>query len=351
MPLKLVKREGSEIWHIRGSIDGRRIQETTSTTDKKSAEQFRVKREAALWEEIKLGGRGNVSFVSAAEAFLEFQPRSAGTESRVDRLTDHFGAKMLSEITQARIDDACVAILRPGAKPSTRVREIYTPIISVLNFAAKRKWCDKPDFDKPQSSSGKTRWITPDEALRLERCAAKHLGPLLRFILCTGARMSEALDLSWADVDLVGKRATFRETKSGKDRIVALPPKAIEALDGIEYTDREKKFREGAVFRTPAGEPYADRNRLAGGQIKTAWKTACEAAKITNLTPHDLRHTWATWFYSLTKDLLLLRHEGAWASTKMVERYAHLMPSGLEKQVYLVWGNTHPRIGKLPRAR
>jgi integrase len=28
------------------------------------------------------------------------------------------------------------------------------------------------------------------------------------------------------------------------------------------------------------------------------------------LTPHDLRHTWASWHYALNRDLLLLKVEG-----------------------------------------
>src|SRR5205823_642396 len=86
--------------------------------------------------------------------------------------------------------------------------------------------------------------------------------------------------------------------------------------------------REGRVFRTPHGE-YADHQRNYGGHIKTAWKGAIRRAGLApELTPHDCRHTWASWHYALNRDLLALKAEGGWSSVTLVERYAHLLPAG-----------------------
>src|SRR5258708_39993763 len=79
----------------------------------------------------------------------------------------------------------------------------------------------------PALPRGKTRWLTPAEALRLVDAAAPHLRPLLLFILCTGARLSEALYLDWADVDLPAAKAVFRDTNNGSDRAAALPEPAV----------------------------------------------------------------------------------------------------------------------------
>ena len=61
---------------------------------------------------------------------------------------------------------------------------------------------------------------------------------------------------------------------------------------------RSLKHRDGAVFRTARGKAYADRERLAGGQVKTAWAGMCRRAGVTGVTPHTLRHTFATWLVS-----------------------------------------------------
>jgi hypothetical protein len=65
------------------------------------------------------------------------------------------------------------------------------------------------------------------------RAASPHLQPLLHFILCTGARLSEALELRWEDVDLPALRVVFRDTKRGADRPAALPPAAVLALANL----------------------------------------------------------------------------------------------------------------------
>lgn len=52
---------------------------------------------------------------------------------------------------------------------------------------------------------------------------------------------------------------------------------------------------------------------------------------LREFTPHTARHSWATWFYSQTKDLLRLKAEGGWESEEW-ERYVKLaIPSiGIE---------------------
>ena len=64
---------------------------------------------------------------------------------------------------------------------------------------------------------------------------------------------------------------------------------------------------------------------------KTAWKATLRRAELDPaFSPHDLRHTWASWHYSLHRDLLALKIEGGWSAVALVERYAHLLPVGHE---------------------
>jgi integrase len=63
---------------------------------------------------------------------------------------------------------------------------------------------------------------------------------------------------------------------------------------------------------------------MGGGQIKSAWATTCKKAGITGLTPHCLRHTFATWLKAVGVDEhdkdLLMGH----ASNEMSRLYAHV---------------------------
>lgn len=357
MPLKLIKR--GDIYYVRGTVRGRRICETAGTSERQLADAFRAKRETELFEAAIFGERAVVSFRRAALSYLDFEPRSQRTKDYVASLVDHFGDTRLGQIDQDAADRAVEKIVGLDAAPATKVRVVYTPLTAILTHAAHRGWCARPDFEMPKPPKGKTRWLTPAEAEALVSGSAPHLKPLLTFYLCTGARVSEALDLDWTDVDLAEARAVFRCTKNERDRVAALPPAAVAALAALPH-------RDGRVFRRDDGEPYTDRERLDGGQIKTAFHTACRNAqlmrtavndagepkldddgnviRVPSLTPHDLRHTWATWFYAISKDLLLLKSEGGWRTLSMVERYAHLMPSELVPQISNVWGGDHPRL-------
>lgn len=224
---------------------------------------------------------------------------------------------------------------RGGASEATYLRQVVTPLRALLRYAARRRWCDMPLFETPRVAQGRTRVLLPDEAERLIEAAAPHLRPLLIFLLCTGARLSEALGLEWRDVDLPGARAIFwaDKTKSRRRRVAHLPPRCVVALAcAPRLADR--------VFCTDAGRPYlTGRERGYGGQIKTAWRGAIRRAGLDpSLTPHNLRHSWASWHYALDRDLLALKTEGGWSSVALVERYAHLLPAGHEAAIRAFWG-------------
>jgi integrase len=373
MSLKLIKR--GRIYYLRGTVRGRSVFETTGTSEIDQAEELRAAREAELFKASIYGEGVAVSFERAALNYLEFEEREPWTKTYVGRLAKHFGRTLIAKIDQNAAEIAVRAVVGADAAPATKVRAIYGPLTAILRHAAARGECSPPMFRRPKLPRGKTRWLAPAEALALMAGSAPHLRPLLHFLLCTGARLSEALYLDWSDVDLPAAKAVFRDTKNGRDRAAALTPDAILTLANLPRSD--DGVRAGPVFRRDDGEPYVDRVGLEGGQIKTAFNGACRRAGLiawehnegesaaattavaegpstpvrwrATVTPHDLRHTWATWFYAITKDTLLLKAEGGWFESRMVERYAHLMPSELVPEISRVWGFSHPRIGALPR--
>lgn len=345
--LKLVQRPGSAFWYLRGSVGGRRLFETTGEIERGKAEVIRQKREAELFEARISGGRARdrVSFERAALSYIEdgADARSEATLFYIERLEGYFAGWQIEKIDQAAVDEAVRRIVGADAAPATKNRGVIGPLSAILNHAARRGWCDAPKFERKTEPRPVTRFLLPEQALALESSAAPHLRPLIRFAFCTGARAGEMMDLQWETVDLAAARATFVDTKNGTDRAASLPPAAVAVLAALRH-------RNGSVFRRDDGEPYVDRERQEGGQFKRAFATACRKAKIEEFTPHDMRHTWATWFYGLSKDLLLLKAEGGWRTLSMVERYAHLMPTDALPTIANVWGASHPRLGLLPVA-
>ena len=259
------------------------------------------------------------------------------------------GREKIATIGQDEIDKLARALGR-GKSPATINRQVYTPTVAVLHHAARKKWCAKPVIGRPKVAPGRVRWITADEAERLIAAASEHMRPLVVFLLSTGCRLSEALYLQWEDVDLSRAHVSIYgpidddndraiRTKNGEARGIPLHARAVAELASVPWD------RKGAVFRRPAGKihqagriwlPYEHREG-GGGQIKTGWAGMCRRAEIANFTPHDCRHTWATWHYAANRDFRALMELGGWKSPEMVFRYAHMNTDHLAASIDKIW--------------
>jgi integrase len=311
MPIKVVRRHNSPHWYLRGTVRGISVDESTGVTDRKAAETIRANREWEILQASVFGRKAVATFLEATVSYVE----SGGERRFVKRLLDHFGTTPLAKVDQAALDRAA-RLLYPASKPATINRQVYTPASAILKHAATRGLCDHWQVDRPAQSPGRVRWITPEEADRLIAAASPHLRVLVIFLLYTGARLSEALYIEWQNVDLGRSEVQFVDTKNGEARGVPLHPRVAIALSRLGH-------REGAVFRRPDGLPYSARGN-GGGQIKTGFDGACRRARIADFSPHDCRHTWATWHYAANRDLISLMKLGGWKSERMVLRYAHV---------------------------
>lgn len=238
MPLKLVQgRHGSPCWYLRGSVRGIRVDESTGCHDKGAAEEVRIRREAELLTRSIHGDCAVRTFGEACASYID----AGGDGQHLGPILRHFGAKQrVSSVGQAEIE-ACARKLHPHGSPATQNRKVYTPVSAVLHHAARKGWCSKPVIARPKGhDTERVRWITYDEAELLIEAAAPHLRPLVIFLLSTGARLSEALYLEWADVDLSRAHVTFRPTdargiKTDEARGVPLPARAVAALANLPW--------------------------------------------------------------------------------------------------------------------
>lgn len=339
-------KPGTPYIHLRIRFQGKTTTKSADTTDLKTAREKAALLKADLLRQDTYGITPSVGFDHAAQAYLTdpTEPRSDGTEKRVRRLIAHFGSTPVAQIDQNALTEAFKSplVVRPGSKPATHRRGVLTPLRAVLNYAADQGWCSKPPvFKRIKVVEPLITPLRPEQATALLDAAADHLRPLLVFLLCTGCRLSEALELDWKDVDLKGQQATVW-MKQQTFRRAHLLPKVVAALSAL-------KHRTGRVFRPvyrvkggwAEGDAYYFNERKGGGQIDSGFYPACERAGIDNLSPHGLRHTWASWHYCVHKDLLLLKQEGGWATLSQVERYAHMMPAAYRDDI-IAWQAAEP---------
>lgn len=355
MPLDKIKRGG--VWHAVGTVAGRRVRKSLGTGSEALAEEARIALEGALMRRSIYGERGQVTFAEAAESYLGAEARSDTTRGHVSKLLTHFGpATILRDINQVAVDKAYRVILTPKAGGATRLRAILTPLRAIMEHAAVRGWCDRPAFEAPRVAKPPAQFLLPAQATALVQAAAPHLRPLLVFLIGTGCRMSEALDLEWSRVDLRGARAVVWQ-KQGNERRVDLPPVVLTALATLQE-------RDGFVFKPPAkggvqAPRYADLQREGGGQIATAWGGACKRAGLPGRmvetagrpyfqpdhSPHDLRHTWASYHAAIHRDPYRLMRDGGWSGLAMTQRYVSAMPEAYveEAKAWLAGGINEAR--------
>lgn len=69
MPLTIHKR--GKIWHLRGTVAGRHIRETTGTSDRKTAERIKAEVESRAWQRRLDGPGAGLTMAEVFHAYLD----------------------------------------------------------------------------------------------------------------------------------------------------------------------------------------------------------------------------------------------------------------------------------------
>jgi integrase/recombinase XerD len=159
---------------------------------------------------------------------------------------------------------------------------------------------------------------------------------LLELLYATGARVSEAVGL---DVDDVVQRDVLRlRGKGSKERIVPVGSYAQAALDS--YLTRSRPVLSARGRATPRlflGARGAPLSR------QSAWAVIQQAAEAAHLTahvsPHTLRHSFATHLLQGGADVRVVQELLGHASVATTQIYTHVSVDALRD----VYATSHPR--------
>jgi integrase/recombinase XerC len=155
---------------------------------------------------------------------------------------------------------------------------------------------------------------------------------VLELLYSSGLRVSELTGLDFTELDLTG--GMVRVTgKGGKERIVPVGCRAQTALQ--EYIDqREDKSEKGAVFLNTRGERI---NRRSVARIIDAH--VMQIAAFKRISPHTLRHTFATHMLEGGADLRAIQELLGHASLSTTQKYTHVSIDRLME----VYDKAHPK--------
>ena len=159
--------------------------------------------------------------------------------------------------------------------------------------------------------------LSNQEATRLLQCIdnTKHQAVLMT-CYAAGLRLAEATHLKVSDID--GQRQQLRIThgKGAKERVVPASPRLLEELRHYWRKHRPSNF----LF--PGKTPDVP---LSSATVQKACKLAVAKARITKpVTPHTLRHSWATAMLEAGVDVLTISRLLGHASFVTTMIYLHV---------------------------
>ena len=273
------------------------------------------------------------------------------------RYHDHLmlhGVGDLADVTEADISDFLHSLLRGDPDAGTVALSAVSATRALIavrglhRFAAAHGIATK-DVAKavkpPAPTRRLPRSLTVDEVLALLHGAGGD-GPcdgpltlrnraLLELLYCTGARISEAVGLDLEDLDTQARSALLGPSSSQRAlrrRRVPIGGPAHDALNA--YLDRGRP----ALARAPGTAAVFLNAR--GGRLsrQSAWQvlqdTAARAGIGAAVSPHTLRHSFATHLLDGGADVRVVQELLGHASVTTTQLYA---------PVTQIWAQAHPR--------
>ncbi|MBO0920816.1 site-specific tyrosine recombinase XerD [Cellulomonas sp. zg-ZUI222] len=259
-----------------------------------------------------------------------------------------------AQVTERDAEDY-VLVMRTGSDG----RAVLSPASAARSVVAMRGWHRflaldglaptdaAADVRPPQQPRRLPKAISVQDVGRLLDAAGVGDGPvplrdraLLELVYSMGARISEAVGLDVDDLDLTPDRAAVRLLgKGGKERVVPVGSYAARAVEAYLVRGRPALAQAGrgtpAIFLNTRGA------RLSRQSAWAVLRTAAERAGLdaAHLSPHTLRHSFATHLLAGGADVRVVQELLGHASVTTTQIYTMVTPDTMRE----VYAASHPR--------
>lgn len=237
---------------------------------------------------------------------------------------------------------------RTGTVSAKTVRNYHSILSAVMTAAVESGIRPDNPAHKTRLSPGQTRegvFLSVDEYTTLLHFIPEPSTAFIMFLANTGCRWGEATALTWGDLDLRATPPTVRIDKAWKKsagggpilkhpkssrarRTISLPQDALSALgkpgksDALIFANSNGKHLWMGRFRASVWDPAVE---------KALDPEACEPYGLVPLrrkpTPHDLRHSHASWLIASGAPLPYIQARlGHESITTTINSYGHLQP-------------------------
>lgn len=240
------------------------------------------------------------TFSEAVNSYLE----NGGEYKYLDKIKKYFEGKLLSEIVPFDIRHMALSLYPEETHSgATRNRCALTPTRAVILHAYDRGWCnlirikrfkqEKPKRKEPASTVWMYAFLRQCEKDKLHG-----LGALVLFMHQTAARISEAIRLEWAQVDLINRHILLLKTKTGTNSVRHLTDEMIGRLSNLPKNLDKPVFGYKSRF-----------------SINERIEAVCKRAGISYKSSHLVgRHSFATNAIKNGIDIKTAMDAGDWKS-------------------------------------
>jgi len=255
----------------------------------------------------------------------------------------YLGDMPLCDISRSRAQDWLVASHASGLAPASLARRL-SALRSFLDTAVRMNWCPEniaAGITPPKQSKRLPRTLPPEQtALLLQSTSAisesRDLA-LLAVMYGCGLRVSEVAGLNLVDIDM-GEAEMRVRGKGGKERVSPVPDGVYTLLSNyLDLRMGHADVSQEALFLNRSG------GRLSARSIQRMLKKrALATGADVSVTPHRLRHSFATHLLAGGVDLRAIQELLGHASLSTTERYTHLDTNKLTD----IYDHAHPRARK-----
>lgn len=237
-----------------------------------------------------------------------------------------------------------LGVLYKKNKKATTARKL-SAIRSFFRYAVKRgyiKVSPAKMLVTPKREKTIPAYLTVDEMFRLldsikmDNLLTLRNRAIFEMLYSTGIRVSELAGLNVFDIDF-SKRLCRVLGKGNKERVVPVGEKALSFIK----TYRERlEFEKGVTRQTGPLFLNKDKGRLSTRSIgRILEKIVKECALITPVSPHGLRHSFATHMLDAGADLRIVQELLGHKSLSTTQKYTHV---SIDKLIE-TYDKAHPR--------
>jgi tyrosine recombinase XerC len=250
----------------------------------------------------------------------------------------------IKEVDNLSLRGFLTLLYERGEKKSTVGRKLAA-IRSFFQYCVRKGWMDDnpakivstPKQDKPVPSFLSEKEMeefldlpSTDKPLDLRDIA------MMELLYATGIRVSELVGISREDINFTERLIRIRG-KGKKERLVPFGSKAEKSLRA--YLQARSKINKGQVEEKPLFLNYRGKKLSSRSVERTVNKYILRSALRRKISPHSLRHSFASHLLSRGADLRVIQELLGHESLATTQKYTHLDL----KHLLEVYRKSHPR--------